>query len=208
MNATEVSRTTSPAPAALPSHSSGTRAFGWWGMVWLIATEAMLFAALIASYFYLRFNFDAVWPPEGIEKPTLELPLIMTVILLSSSVPVHMAERAIKKGRQRGLRLGLALGFVLGAAFLCLQAVEYSEKLNEFSPTTNSYGSLFFVITGFHGLHVLVGLMFSAWTQIRARRGAFDDHRHLTVQNFTMYWHFVDTVWVFVLATIYISPNL
>jgi cytochrome c oxidase subunit III len=208
MSATDVSQSTSPAPVALPSYSSGTRAFGWWGMVWVIATEAMLFAALIASYFFLRFKYAPVWPPEGIDSPSLELPLIMTVILLSSSVPVHMAERAIRNGRQRGLRRGLAAGFVLGAAFLCLQAVEYAEKLNEFTPTTNAYGSLFFVITGFHGLHVLVGLMFSIWTQIRARRGAFDERRHLTVQNFTMYWHFVDGVWVFVLATIYISPNV
>jgi heme/copper-type cytochrome/quinol oxidase subunit 3 len=177
-------------------------------MVWVIATETMLFGALIASYFFLRFKSDPQWPPDGIATPSLELPLVMTVILLSSSIPVHFAERAIKHGHRRGLQWGLAIGFVLGAAFLGLQAVEYAEKLNEFTPTTNAYGSLFFVITGFHGLHVLVGLMFSIWTQIRAHRGAFDELRHLTVQNFTMYWHFVDAIWIFVVTTIYISPNL
>lgn len=208
MSATEVSHVTHPVPVTLPEYSSGPRAFGWWGMVWVIATEAMLFAALIASYFFLRFKFGPIWPPEGIERPTLELPLVMTVILLSSSIPVHMAERAIKKGRQRGLKFGLATGFVLGAAFLCLQGIEYAEKLEEFTATTNAYGSLFFAITGFHGLHVLVGLLFSVWTQIRAHRGVYNERRHLTVQNFTMYWHFVDGVWVFVLLTIYISPNV
>lgn len=207
MTATRLS-TSSPIPAPLPQHVSGTRAFGWWGMVWVIATETMLFGALIASYFFLRFKSGPQWPPDGIATPSLELPLVMTVILLSSSIPVHFAERAIKHGRRRGLQWGLAIGFVLGAAFLGLQAVEYAEKLNEFTPTTNAYGSLFFVITGFHGLHVLVGLMFSVWTQIRAHRGAFDQLRHLTVQNFTMYWHFVDAVWIFVLTTIYISPNV
>ncbi len=176
-------------------------------MVWLIATEAMLFGALIASYFYLRFKSGVEWPPGDIAKPTLALPLVMTVILLSSSIPVHMAERAVKKGNQRTLRVGLAVGFVLGAAFLSLQSVEYAEKLREFSPTTNAYGSLFFTITGFHGLHVLIGLLFSLWTQTRAWRDAFDENRHVTVQNFTMYWHFVDVVWIFVLATIYLSPN-
>jgi heme/copper-type cytochrome/quinol oxidase subunit 3 len=208
VSATEVTTIAPPSPTALPEHSSGPRAFGWWGMVWLISTEAMLFATLIASYFYLRFKSGPVWPPDGIALPSLELPLIMSVILWSSSIPVHMAERSIKRGSQRGLRRGLAVGFVLGTAFICLQGVEYAEKLKEFTATTNAYGSLFFIITGFHGLHVIVGLLFSVWTQVRARRGAFDEHRHLTVQNFTMYWHFVDAVWVFVLATIYISPNV
>lgn len=208
MSATQVSEVRAPAPAPLPEHASGSRAFGWWGMVWLIATESMLFASLIASYFFLRFKFGPVWPPDDIAPPTLELPLVMSVILWSSSIPVHMAERSIKKGNQRGLRLGLAVGFVLGATFLFLMSFEYAEKLKEFTATTNAYGSLFFIITGFHGLHVFIGLLFSAWTQVRARRGAFNATRHLTMQNFTMYWHFVDAVWIFVLATIYLSPNL
>jgi heme/copper-type cytochrome/quinol oxidase subunit 3 len=191
----------------LPRHVSGTGSFGWWGMVCLIATESMLFAALISSYFYLRFKSGPLWPPEGIAPPTLELPLIMTVILMSSSIPVHIAERGIKKGNQLRLRIGLALGFMLGATFSGLQFFEYSETLREFTPMTNAYGSLFYTITGFHGSHVLIGLMFSLWTQVRAWRGAFDEERHVTVQNFTMYWHFVDAVWIFVFATIYLSPH-
>jgi heme/copper-type cytochrome/quinol oxidase subunit 3 len=203
-----------PARPALPEEAlvevaSGPRSFGWWGMVWLIATEATLFAALIASYFYLRFQNGVVWPPDGIAKPTLALPLAMTAVLWASSVPVHLAESGIKRGRQMQLRIGLALGFVLGAAFLVLTyAVEWPEKLHEFSPTTNSYGSLFFTITGFHSAHVAVGLLMSLWVQWRAWTGAFDEHRHVSVQNFTMYWHFVDIVWAFVLATIYLSPSL
>ncbi len=193
----------------LPAHYEGPRAFGWWGMVWLIATEATLFALLLASYFYLRFRYGPPWPPEGIEDPKLALPLVMTAILWSSSVPVHLAEQGIKAGSQRRLRRGLAAGFVLGATFLVLTlAVEWPETLREFGPTTNAYGSLFFTITGFHAAHVLVGLLFNLWTQARARQGAFDEHRHLTVQNFAMYWHFVDTVWAFVLLTIYLSPRL
>ncbi|MGH2773471.1 MAG: cytochrome c oxidase subunit 3 [Actinomycetota bacterium] len=197
------------APVELPHHASGPRSFSWWGMVLLIATEATLFAGLIATYFYLRFKSGPLWPPHPIEKPDMGLPLVMTAILISSSVPVHAAESAIKKGSQGGLRMGLALGFVLGAVFLGLTwGVEWPEKLHEFTPTTNSYGSLFFTITGFHGLHVLVGLAINAWTQVRAWKGAFDEHRHLTVQLFAMYWHFVDVVWIFVLATIYLSPSL
>ena len=200
---------TAVATSELPERTSGTTAFGWWGMVWLIATEAMLFGALIASYFYLRFKSGPVWPPGDIPIPALELPLVMSVILLSSSIPIHIADRGIRRGNQRALRYGLMAGFVLGATFLTLQVlIEYPEKLAEFGPTTNAYGSLFFTLTGMHGLHVLGGLLINLWTQVRAWRGAFDAERHLTVQNFTMYWHFVDVVWVFVLATIYLSPNL
>src|SRR5918992_1372491 len=85
---------------SLPQRAHGSRSFGWWGMVWLIATEATLFAALIASYFYLRFRSGPVWPPGGIEPPELGLPLVMSAILLSSSIPVHVAEAAAKKGKQ------------------------------------------------------------------------------------------------------------
>ena len=193
----------------LPAHAEGPRAFGWWAMAWLIATEAALFGMLIASYFYLRFRYGPVWPPDGIGKPELGLPLIMTVILWSSSLPVHTADRGIREGRQGRLRAGLAAGWLLGAVFLFLTvAVEWPEKLRHFTPRTNVYGSLFFTVTGFHAAHVAAGLAISAWTQVRAWRGAFDESRHLTVQNFAFYWHFVDVVWAFVLSAIYVSPNL
>ena len=192
----------------LPRHTHGARSFGWWGMVWLIATEATLFASLLASYFYLRFRHGVEWPPDGIEHPELELPLIMSALLLSSSIPVHFAEAGIKKGKVGALKVGLALGFLLGATFLVLTvAVEWPETLHHFTPRTNVYGSLFFTITGFHAMHVLVGLAMSLWTQVRAHRGAFDGDKHVTVQNFTMYWHFVDVVWIFVFLTLYLSPR-
>jgi heme/copper-type cytochrome/quinol oxidase subunit 3 len=193
----------------LPARYEGPRAFGWWGMVWLIATEATLFALLIASYFYLRFRSGPTWPPDGIPDPELRLPLIMTAILWSSSIPVHMADRAIRHGDVGRLKTGLAAGFALGVTFIVITfALEWPEAHREFGPTTNTYGSLFFTITGFHAAHVLVGLSVSAWAQARAWQGAFDETRHVSVQNFAMYWHFVDIVWAFVLATVYLSPHL
>jgi heme/copper-type cytochrome/quinol oxidase subunit 3 len=193
----------------LPIVATGPDSFGWWGMWGIIATEAMLFGSLLASYFYLRFRAGAAWPPGGIHKPELVLPLIMSAILWSSSIPVHIADRAIRRGNHGLLRFGLLAGFLLGATFLGMQVlVEYPKTLTEFHPTTNAYGSLFFTITGFHGFHVVVGLLISLWTQMRAWQGAFDEHRHVTVQNFAMYWHFVDVVWVLVLLTVYVSPHL
>lgn len=192
----------------LPRVVAGGAAPAYWGMWMLIATEAMLFAALIASYFFIRFQAQPIWPPDGISIPELELPLVMTAILWSTTIPVHIADRGIRSGHQGKLRAGLAIGFVLGAVFLGMQlGLEYPEKLKEFTPTENAYGSLFFTLTGFHGSHVAVGLVFSLWTQVRAWRGDFSADRHLTVQLFAMYWHFVDVVWLFVLSTIYLSPN-
>jgi heme/copper-type cytochrome/quinol oxidase subunit 3 len=209
MSTTDIAVSGPPQREEIPHHVSGARSFGWWGMVWLIATEAMVFGSFLVSYFYIRFTSSPEWPPGDIPKPELALPLIMTAILWSSSIPVHLADRAIRKGNRTALKVGLALGFVLGAVFLALQiGIEYPEVLHEFTPRTNAYGSLFFGLTGLHGLHVLVGLLLSGWVQVRAWRGAFDEHRHVTVQNFAMYWHFVDAVWAMVLFTIYLSPHL
>jgi cytochrome c oxidase subunit III len=191
----------------LPEHGVGPRSFGWWGMIWLIATEATLFALLIASYFYLRFR-SPEWPLDHLHPPPLELPLIMSAILWSSSIPVHIAEKGIEKGSQARLKWGLALGWLLGATFLVITLVlEWPETLHEFTPRTNAYGSMYFTVTGFHLSHVVVGLSVSAFTQVRAWQGAFDEHKHVSVQNFAMYWHFVDIVWLFVLLSIYISPH-
>jgi len=178
-------------------------------MVLFIATEATLFGLLILSYWYLRFRSGPVWPPNGIEAPSLKLPLIMSAILWSSSIPVHIAERAIRKGDRTRMRAGLLIGFLLGLTFLLLQIVaEYPHALKVSPPSSGAYGTLFFSLTGLHGMHVAVGLLISLWVQVRAWRGAFSAGRHVSVQNFAWYWHFVDTVWVFVLATIYLAPHL
>lgn len=208
MSTTDVAVSGPQRRAELPHHVSGSRSFGWWGMVGLITTESMIFGSFVVSYFYLRFTSAPQWPPGDIPKPDLVLPLIMTAILWSSTIPVHLADRGIRKGNATVLKIGLALGFVLGATFLALQVgIEYPEVLHEFTPTTQAYGSLFFGLTGLHGLHVVAGLLLNGWVQVRAWHGAFDEHRHVTVQNFAMYWHFVDAVWAMVLFTIYLSPH-
>ena len=120
MTASAPITTTGMPGEVLPEHASGTRSFGWWGMVWLIATEATLFALLLASYFYLRFRNGPEWPPGELHAPELALPLVMTAILWSSSIPVHIADKGMRGGDQGRLKWGLALGFVLGAVFLFL----------------------------------------------------------------------------------------
>jgi cytochrome c oxidase subunit III len=195
-------------PAVVATEVPAGRPTGWWGMVMFITTEATLFAALIASYFYLRFKATPQWPLGGIKPPELPLPLVMSVVLLSSSLPMAWADHGIRKGNVGRLRLGFALTFLLGASFLGMQGYEYLTKLKEFTPTTNAYGSLFFAITGFHGTHVAVGLLMNLFVQVRAWLGHFSERRHLHVQTTAMYWHFVDAVWVVILASLYVGPHL
>lgn len=196
---------TGAAPRRLGVALSKGKAPGYWGMWMLIFTEAVLFSILLTSYFFIRFRHTE-WPPQGIGDPKLFLVLIMTPILLLSSVPMHWADLAIRKGRVGQLKAGLLLAFLMAAAFLSLQGVEYEETLREFTPRTDVYGSLFFAITGFHGIHVFVGLVMNAWLQVYAWRGMFTAERHLPVQVVTLYWHFVDVVWVFILVSLYLSP--
>ncbi len=100
--------------------------------------------------------------------------------------------------------LGVAATMVLGGAFLVLQGLEYSEKLATFTWTTNAYGSFFFTITGFHGFHVAVGLVMLGYTEVAALRGKFTRGRHERVRMVSVYWHFVDVVWVAVLTSLYL----
>jgi heme/copper-type cytochrome/quinol oxidase subunit 3 len=193
----------------LPRHAAGNASFAWWGMIMLIVTEAMLFVSLFGAYFYLRFTSGPVWPPGGIDKPDLLLPLVMSVVLWSSSVPVHLAAKGAERGDRRLLKLGLAIGFALGAAFLVVQlAVEWPEAAREFLPADNSYGALFFTLTGLHGAHVAVGLMMNAFVQAQTWRGHYGPTDHVAVQNFALYWHFVDAMWVLILAILYLSPHI
>lgn len=194
-----------PSGASLPIDATGDHAPGWWGMIVLIATEATLFAAMLSSYFYVRSG-TGEWPPAGIAEPEFRLAGPGTVILLLSSVSVMWGEAGIRRGKPRQLLAGLLIAVVLGLIFLGIQATEYSQA--EFTPRTNVYGSLFFTITGIHGLHVALGVVMLALIALRTRLGHFSPTRHLAVQNVGLYWHFVDVVWLFVFASLYVSPHL
>jgi heme/copper-type cytochrome/quinol oxidase subunit 3 len=178
---------------------------GWWGMILLITTEAMVFTGFLAAYFYLQaVNRD--WPLGGIEPPELPRTVLFSVVLIGSSIPVVIAERAGRRGRIDRVRAALAVAFVLGAAFLVNQLLEY--RALGFGLRDNAYTALFYEITGLHGLHVAIGLAMSGVVQAKAWTGRITVDRHLTLRVFGMYWHFVDAVWVFVFASLYVSPHL
>lgn len=195
-------------PAALIREVPTGRRPGWWGTMLFLLTDVAVFAALLASYFYLRFAANTQWPPAGIEQPKLMKPAILTVLLLSSSAPMVWADLGIKKGDRRRLILGVALTFALGAAFLYVQYTEYADKLKHYTPSTNAYGSLFFTITGWHGLHVLVGLLGLLFLLVAAVSGRITKHHHARVRMIALFWHTVDAVWIAIVLTVYISAHL
>jgi heme/copper-type cytochrome/quinol oxidase subunit 3 len=199
--------TTSAVPlpeATVPVKGEG-RSTPWWGMVCLIMTEGTIFAALIGSYFFYRAA-SKQWPPPGIEQPKLTLSIIMSFVLWGSSIPMVYAERGIKHGNQTRLRLGLMAAWVMGAAFLGYSMKDFSEL--KFRWGENAYSSIYYTTVGLHTFHVFVGLVMSAVVQTKAWLGKFSEERHVTVQVYGMYWHFVDAVWLFVMPTFILSPHI
>jgi heme/copper-type cytochrome/quinol oxidase subunit 3 len=188
------------APGRLRSYSTA-----WWGMVMLITTEAMIFALLLSSYFFLRAS-SKQWPLGGLEAPKLPLAIVFSLVLWGSSVPIFWAEAGIRKGNVLRLRGGLLVSFVMGAGFLAYTAYDFHELT--FGWRTNAYGSIFYVTVGLHALHVAVGLLMNVIVQIKAAQGKVTAERHVTAEVFSLYWHFVDVVWLFVFPSLFLSAHI
>ncbi|HLY31559.1 MAG TPA: cytochrome c oxidase subunit 3, partial [Ktedonobacterales bacterium] len=169
------------------------RGFGWYGMVFFLSSEAVFFANLIAAYLYLRVRDGSNWP-HHIGTAEIILPAINTVVLLSSSFPMHFAGRAIIRGDRNALARNLLFTVVLGALFLSGQAYEYTHS--PFGPSTDIFGSVFFTLTGFHGAHVTFGVLFLLICFLRSINGHFSKSNHFAITAVEMYWHFVDAVWI------------
>jgi cytochrome c oxidase subunit 3 len=168
-------------------------------VVWL-ASEVMFFGGLFAAYFTLRSE-ASVWPPRGIELETATT-AVATVVLIASSFTMHLAVKALRRDDRLATQRWLVVTLALGALFLANQVREF--LVLDFGVSTNSYGSLYYTMTGFHGLHVLgglvllgVGVAFMGGVASRERRAA-------GVEAVAYYWHFVDVVWVGLFLTIFV----
>ncbi|ATS53296.1 cytochrome c oxidase subunit 3 [Xanthomonas citri pv. fuscans CFBP 6996] len=205
------------------------------GMVWFIFSEVMFFCAFFGALFYTRVltlpwlggegdgvmtnellwnGYSAAWPTNGPGTvggqfqtiPAWGLPLINTLILLSSGVTLTIAHHALKGGRRGALLLWLGLTVLLGCVFLFLQAEEYIHAYTELNLTLGSgiYGSTFFMLTGFHGMHVLLGTIMLAVMWLRAAKGHFSRDNHFAFEAAAWYWHFVDVVWLALFLFVYV----
>lgn len=177
----------------------------WWGMLCLFATEGILFAYLIFSYAYLGSQGYQAWPPTS-GPPSLALAVPATILLVGSSFVLEYAKRRARKGAVGIARTALGIGILMGAGFLALSLKEWSDK--PFSLSADSYSSIYFVLTGTHLAHVAIGLIaltvLLVWSLSGRVQAGHEQHRTLVV----LYWHFVDVVWLFVFATVYLSPRL
>jgi cytochrome c oxidase subunit 3 len=180
-----------------------------YGMTLFIASEVMFFVAFFWAYFHFALYpshvsgaAEAVWPPPGIRTfDPFGLPFLNTMILLLSGCTVTWAHHALLHGDRKGLIQGLALTVLLGMSFTTFQAIEYAEAPFKF--TDGIYPSTFFLATGFHGFHVMVGTIFLLVCLIRSIRGDFTPQRHFGFEAAAWYWHFVDVVWLFLFICIY-----
>jgi len=176
------------------------------GMIAFLASEVATFGAGFVYYFFVRVG---TWPPAGAELPHLlsSLVLVNTLILVASSITIHYSHAALLRGnRTRFVRL-LALTLVLGLVFVGGQVLEYYEFIvNEgFTITEGVYASAFFGLTGLHGLHVSLGAVLIAIVFVRALYGQYSPERHTSVSTVSMYWHFVDVVWIFLVVVLYVG---
>jgi cytochrome c oxidase subunit 3 len=191
-------------PKDLPVGPIGRHGIGYWGVGMLVVSEAALFSYLLFAYYYTGASAQHGWVLEP--RPDLKLALPNTVLLLASSLVAWVGERGILD-RHRGKALfGFGAAFVMGALFAAIQSYEWVSK--PFSLGTSSYASLYFVTTGFHMAHVIIGLGVLAALFLWTALDYFSPRRRLTIAAGVVYWHFVDVVWLFVFTTYYLTPYL
>jgi heme/copper-type cytochrome/quinol oxidase subunit 3 len=191
-------------PQNLPVGPIRRHGIGWWGAGTLIASEAALFAFLLFAYFYLGATNRPGWLLEP--APSLKLALPNTLLLLASSVLAWFGEHGILSMKRAQALLGFGIAFLMGAGFAVVQLLEWRAKT--YGLGASSYASLYFVTTGFHMAHVLVGLVILAALFLWTALDYFSPRRRLVVSAGVLYWHFVDIIWLFVFTTYYLTPYL
>jgi cytochrome c oxidase subunit III len=177
-----------------------TRPVGWWGMVTLVAAEATLFGCFIGTYFYLRFT-TAVWPPAGVPRPSVTVPLVLALVLASTSVPMTLALRAVRAARLGAARLFLVAALVVQAGYFAYEVHDFQDQLRGFTPQTDAYGSIYFTMLGADHAHVAVGLLLDLWLLLKLARG-LTRYRLNATWAITVYWYAVSLITLAVIGTL------
>lgn len=177
-----------------------------WGIILFIISEIMFFSSFFWAFFHRRLSpaieIGIQWPPIGIKTfNPIRIPILNTIILLSSGVSITWAHNALIIGNFTQTLQRLLITIILGVYFTILQALEYYEA--SFTISDSVYGSLFFIRTGFHGIHVLIGTLFILISTIRIIKLHISNTHHIGFEASAWYWHFVDVVWLFLYLSIY-----
>jgi cytochrome c oxidase subunit 3 len=174
------------------------------GMLLFIVSEIMFFGGLFAAYFSLRTS-SAAWPPEGNDAFLIQehvlFPSVLTLLLVISSLTCQIAVWRIRRGDRVGMNRALMLTVILGVVFLIGQAYEYTQL--GFGVADGTFGGTFYILTGFHGAHVLGGVLMLGVCLYRGGLGQFSAQHHDMVEATSIYWHFVDVVWVLLFSLLY-----
>nr|YP_010704924.1 cytochrome c oxidase subunit III [Agrypnus binodulus]WCQ78460.1 cytochrome c oxidase subunit III [Agrypnus binodulus] len=177
-----------------------------WGMILFITSEVLFFVSFFWGFFHSSLSpsieLGMTWPPKGIETfNPMQIPLLNTLILISSGITVTWAHHSLMENDYKQTIYSLSLTIILGIYFTMLQAYEYIESA--FTIADSVYGSAFFMATGFHGLHVIIGTIFLSVCLVRQIFNHFSQIHHFGFEAAAWYWHFVDVVWLFLYITIY-----
>jgi cytochrome c oxidase subunit 3 len=179
------------------------------GMLLFITSEVMFFAGLFAAYFNVRANAP-VWPPVEFADKLHVLPFVgpATVLLILSSFTCQVGVWAIRRNDRKGLARAIAVTVVLGATFLVMQAIDYAALYGEgVRLDSGTFGTTYYTLTGFHGAHVLGGVLMLTVVLYRSMAGQFSSRHHDMVEASSMYWHFVDVVWILLFSILYLLPG-
>jgi cytochrome c oxidase subunit 3 len=179
------------------------------GMLLFITSEVMFFAGLFAAYFNVRANAP-VWPPVEFADKLHILPFVgpATVLLILSSFTCQVGVWAIRRNDRKGLTRAIAVTVVLGATFLVMQAIDYAALYSEgVRLDSGTFGTTYYTLTGFHGAHVLGGVLMLTVVLYRSMAGQFSSRHHDMVEASSMYWHFVDVVWILLFSILYLLPG-
>jgi cytochrome c oxidase subunit III len=172
-----------------------------YGFIVFLLSESVIFLSFFAAYAATKLTTPQ-WLPAGVTGLEVKEPIINTVILVSSSFVIYLAERALQRHNLWGFRVFLLLTMVMGSYFLYGQAVEWGGL--EFGFTTGAFGGLFYLLTGFHGLHVLTGILLQTMILIRSFLPGNYDNGHYGVFATSLFWHFVDVIWIILFILIYV----
>ena len=201
INVSETSPNSSTAPAIAVADHEEHPDYRVFGLLTFLASESLMFGGFFATYLLLR-GAAAAWPPEETEVELI-LPTINTFILVSSSFVIHKGDTAIKANDVQGFRTWYIVTALMGAAFLGGQIYEYLTL--GYGLTTNVFSNCFYLMTGFHGLHVFVGLLLILGVLWRSRRsGHYSASQHTGIEMAEIYWHFVDIIWIVLFVLLYI----